>query len=288
MARPWMKFSVAAVTGIAAGAVSVAALSAARWNRATARMVDRLTSSTTPAGIATTFSPDQLVGLPAPVSRYFAFALTPGQSLVRHARIRWEGEFRSAPNAEWKRFTALQNYMVRPPGFVWDATIRLMPLVPVRVRDGYVDGEGVMLGKIAAGISVADQRGTPEMGAGALSRYLGEAVWLPTALLPSAGVFWTPVDDATACATLTDGSTSVSADFHFAPGGEIARVSMDRYRDVGGRGVPTGFEGQFRSGYRRVAGMMVPVDGEVAWLLPESRFAYWRGRPAHLEYDPAR
>jgi hypothetical protein len=34
--------------------------------------------------------------------------------------------------------------------------------------------------------------------------------------------------------------------------------------------------------------MMIPTDGEVAWLLPEGRFAYWRGRPAEVASDSAR
>jgi len=288
MGRRWMK-GAATAGGVTVGAMAVAAIGVARWNRATARMVDRLTSTARSADeIPETFSLDQLTGVPAPVARYFALALTPGQPLIRRARVRWEGEFRSAPNAGWKGFTALQHFTVWPPGFVWDATIQMMPLIPVRVRDGYVGGEGVILGKLAALIPVADQRGTPEMAAGALSRYLGEAIWMPTALLPTAGVSWAAVDDTTARATLTDGATTVSADFHFAPTGEIVGMSMTRYRDVNGRGEPTPFEARLRGGYRRVAGMMIPVEGEVAWLLPEGRFAYWRGRPVHIEYDPSR
>jgi hypothetical protein len=289
MGRRWPKVGAATAGGVAVGAVTVAAIAAARWNNATERTMDRLISTAAELdGIAETYSPDQLVGLPAPVLRYFTFALTPGQRLTRNARIRWEGEFRSAPNADWKGFTAVQHFTVRPSGFVWDATIRMVPLTPVRVRDSYVAGEGAMLGKLAALIPVVDQRGTPEMAAGALSRYLGEAAWLPTALLPSAGVTWTPVDDATARATLTDGATTVSADFHFAPTGEIVGMSMTRYRDVNGRGVPTPFEATLRGSYRRAGRMMIPVEGEVAWLLPDGRFAYWRGRPTAVDYDQPR
>jgi hypothetical protein len=177
---------------------------------------------------------------------------------------------------------------VQPPGFVWDATIHMAPLVPVRVRDEYVAGEGAMLGKVAALVPVADQRGTPEMAAGALSRYLGEAVWLPTALLPSAGVSWAAIDDSTARATLTDGETMVSADFHFGARGEIVGTTMSRFRDVNGRGVLTPFEGRMGGAYRRVSGMMVPEAGEVAWLLPAGRFAYWRGRLVDAAYEPSR
>jgi hypothetical protein len=290
--RRGIRIGAAVAAGAAVGTAVIAAGASMLWGHATTRATRRLAAQTpstpSPDQQPETFSPEQLEGLPAPVVRYFTFALAPGQPLIRSARIRWEGEFRTSPTANWTPFTAVQHSTVRPPGFVWDANIRMAPLVPVRVRDEYVAGAGAMLGKVAALVPVANQRGTPEMAAGALSRYLGEAVWLPTALLPSAGVSWTPVDDSTARATLTDGATTVSADFRFAGEGQIVGVTMTRYRDVHGRGVPTRFEGRMEGEYSRVSGMMIPSAGEVAWLLPEGRFAYWRGRPVEVEYGTTR
>jgi hypothetical protein len=176
----------------------------------------------------------------------------------------------------------VQHVSAYPPGFVWDASIR-MGAFPVRVRDGYLGGEGSVYAAVAALVPVADQRGTPELAAGALMRYLAEAPWLPTVLLPSDALTWAAVDDGTARATLIDGDVSVSLDFHFGPGGEIVRISGDRYRDVDGRGVLTPFEG-LHGRYERRGGMMIPTEGEVAWLMPEGRHAYWRGRIASVRY----
>ena len=57
-----------------------------------------------------------------------------------------------------------------------------------------------------------------------------------------------------------------------------------RFREVNGEYVPTPWEGTFGD-YERTGGFMVPKQGEVAWLLPEGRLAYWRGRVlgAHFE-----
>ena len=230
-----------------------------------------------------TFSREQLAGLPAPAVRYFAFALTPGQPLIRRARLKWSGEFLMRTGGAWSPFTAEQHYTVRPPGFVWDAAIRMAPLLAVRVRDGYVDGEGAMHARVAGLVPVVDQHGTPEMAAGTLGRYLAEAVWLPTALLPSEGVTWTPVDDSTARATLSDRGTTVWIDFHFGAQGEIVRASTDRYRDVNGTAVLMPWVGHFRE-YKRVRGVMLPTAGEAEWVLPEGRLPYWRGRIASVEY----
>ena len=57
-----------------------------------------------------------------------------------------------------------------------------------------------------------------------------------------------------------------------------------RYRDVNGTAVLTPFEGRYER-FERRAGVMRPAAAEVAWLLPEGRFAYWRGQPADVTYE---
>lgn len=34
--------------------------------------------------------------------------------------------------------------------------------------------------------------------------------------------------------------------------------------------------------------MLVPLNGEVAWLLPEGEKPYWRGRVSEIAYDFAK
>jgi hypothetical protein len=148
-----------------------------------------------------------------------------------------------------------------------------------------------MLGRLGGVVTVVNQGGTPEIAASALARWLGEAVWFPTALLPHAtrdeGVQWDAIDDSTARATIRDGASQVSADFHFAPTGEITSMTALRYRDVNGTSVLTRFEGRSRDDALR-NGIMIPMSAEVAWLLPEGRFAYWRGHPAEVRYGVRR
>jgi hypothetical protein len=259
------------------------------WDRDTARAIDRLAAPSSANAIATpaVYTREQLAGLPAPVVRYFELVLTPGQPLITRARIRWEGEFLIAPGRPWSSFTAEQHYAVQPPGFVWDARIRMIPLIPTRVRDAYIEGTGMLEARVAAIFPVAHAGGTPEMAAGELSRHLGEAVWLPTALLPAAGVRWDAIDDSTARATLTDRGISVSLDVHFGAGGEIVRVSTLRYRDVNGTFVLTPWSARVGE-YRRVHGRMIPDAGEAEWTLPDGPRPYWRGRPVDVQYKLAR
>ncbi len=285
--KHWARVGAVAVGGLAAGAAAAAAAGGILWDRETARAVRRLDVAGAGAGAGPArFSPDQLAGLPAPVRRYFEFALAPGQPLARRARLTQEGEFLSRPEGAWSPFTAVEHFAVTPPGFVWDASIRIAPLVAVRVRDSYLDGEGAMLGKLGGLVSVVDVRGGPEIAQAALQRYLAEAVWLPPALLPDAGVAWTTVDDTTARATLADRGTSAWIDFRFGSRGEIVATSTDRYRLMDGRQVLTPWVGRFW-GYECVGGMMAPREGEVAWAPPEGRLPYWRGRVTAFAFEPA-
>ncbi|HEU4564075.1 MAG TPA: DUF6544 family protein [Gemmatimonadaceae bacterium] len=288
----WKHIVAGTTAGVAASAVLAASIGGRRWDRGTARLVDRIVDSSrvSRGSGAQTYSPEQLAGLPAPVVRYFGFALMPGQRLISNARVEHAGEFAARPG-QWSPFTSVQHFTVRPPGFVWSASIRATSRVPglsIRVRDGYVDGEGMMRGALGAILPVVDVHGTPEMAAGALARYLAESVWFPTALLPGAagaGVVWTALDDSTARATLSDRGNTVSVDFHFGARGEIVRVTGERYRDVNGTGVLTPWEGRFRD-YARVNDVMVPMSGEVEWLPAEGALPYWRARVTSVGYDP--
>jgi uncharacterized protein DUF6920 len=262
----------------------LAILGRAQWKRQTAREVERLS---TRAGSSSAALPrydrSAIAALPAAVVRYFDFALTQGQPVVTSACIEWEGRF-SMRAHRWSAFTATQHYHVQPPGFVWDARIWMTSVVPVLVRDSYAESEGSLKAAIGGIVKVADASGTADIAKGELLRYLGEAVWFPTALLPTAGVSWTAVDDDSATATLSDGATTVSLDAHFGDSGEIVSISAMRPREMAGRYVLTPWVAHLRS-YTRRHGMMVPESGDVEWQLPSGPLSYWQGRVVSTRYD---
>lgn len=131
---------------------------------------------------------------------------------------------------------------VRPPAFDWDARIRWAPGLTMFVRDVYGTGIGRLHATAFGLVTVVDQHGTPEMAQGELMRYLAEAVWYPTALLPSQGVRCDPIDDARARASLTDSDTNVSLEFRFDQEGLVTSIwAPARYRDGNGaRCLPPG------------------------------------------------
>ena len=257
----------------------------ARWRAESRRLVARMHAAAGDA-VPVVHSVRDLDGLPAPVERYFRTVLRDGRRMPRRARIEQRGTFAVNPTPDgWRSFTAVQQCTARPAGFVWDARIRLAPGLDVLVRDAFVDGAGSMLGTFLGLVTVVDAHDTPDIAAGALARFLAEAVLLPSALLPSQGVRWTPLDASSARATLTSGVATVSLDFHFSADGLVERMyTSARGRDVNGTFVPTPWEGRWLE-YAERGGLMVPLRGEVAWILPEGPVPYWRGEITDVAYD---
>ena len=229
----------------------------------------------------------ELEGLPDPVQRYFRAVLEDGQPMVSGVRVRHEGTFNmgEGPEDDWKPFESEQVVVARRPGFDWDGRVRMAPGVPVRVHDAYVAGEGVLHASVLGLFPVVGMRGEGEVAEGELMRFFAEAAWCPTALLPSQRVRWEAVDDRSARATLEDGGTSVTMLFTFDEKGPIEAVrAEERGRAVGGEVVPTPWQGRFWDHAER-GGMLVPLSGEVAWLLPEGEKPYWRGHIDEISYE---
>lgn len=233
------------------------------------------------------FDPAELAGLPAPVQRYFRAALRPGQPMIAALTLEHAGTFNLSERGErWLRFSSRQRVVLAQPGFDWDARIRLLPGLAIRVHDAYVDGCGILTARLL-GLPLVNQRDSPELARGELMRFLAEAAWYPTALLPSQGVQWTALDASRARADFADRGSRVSLEFDFGTDGLITTVrAEDRGRTVRGRTVPTPWEGRW-SHYAERDGMQVPLEGEVAWLLADGRKPYWRGRVTRLEYQHA-
>lgn len=221
--------------------------------------------------------------LPAAVERYFAFALPPGQRRVVSARFVQRGVMRTDAGAAWKTFRAIETFTTRSIGYSWRASLRLGPFVSLAICDGYADGKGSSDAKIAGLLSVGHLSATPEVNAASLVRYLAEAPWLPTALLPSGGVAWTSLGPGLARGTLVDGGTTVWIDAEFATTGELLRSSTMRYRAVGRGTTLTPWTGTY-SRYARRGGMMIPLAAEVSWGSPAGDVACWRGEITEASY----
>ena len=224
--------------------------------------------------------------LPPPVQRYLHKALPDGCKTIGLAHLRQEGRLRTDAKSErWMPFTAVQAIAPTAAGFLWDARVGVIPGFHIQVLDSLIDGRGAGQVSLLSVIRIASDGGTPQMNSGALHRFLAEAVWSPTALLPSETLSWSPIDDSMACATLTANGVSVSLEFRFNAAGEVVGIfTPGRWGSFGGRYSQKPWEGHFRE-YVTVQGMRVPTHGEVGWYDDGVWGRVWEGTLLEAKYD---
>ena len=224
--------------------------------------------------------------LPKPVEQYFRNVLFDGQKLINSARFQQIGELKVDPKSKnWSQFKASYFASQNPVAFIWDAKIKIAPVLHVRVTDYFLDGIGAGNVSLISAITIGSDEDNPELNSGALYRYLAEAVWHPTALLPQSGVKWEPVDENRAIARLTKFGISISLEFRFNDLGEITGIyTKDRFGKFGDKYVKYPWEGHF-SNYQAFNGVKIPSEGEVGWYLPEGWWLFWKGKIVNAEFE---
>ena len=216
--------------------------------------------------------------LPPPVLRYLNHALPPpvrGLTLIQYQQ---QGTLRTNARSEnWMQFTASQVIAPGTTEFIWTAHVEIAPLLHVQVKDSLIGGQGSGQVALLSAVPVASDGGTMEMNSGSLHRFLAEAVWYPSALLPSSQLTWTPIDDSRAVATLTNGSVTVSLEFRFSTDNEVTGIyTPGRWGSFDGGYKQVAWEGKFRN-YSRRNGVLVPTSGEVGWYIDGQWQSVWRG-----------
>jgi hypothetical protein len=278
----WLGRLGLAVTILSAAAITAFALGLRAFDQLVARdrraLLDRPRPN--PRRIVTEA---MLAELPAPAERFLRRCGVVGRPIVDTVRVHQAGRIRPSATMDWLPLEAEQWYTVEPPGFVWDATVRIAGVPAVRGRDEYLDGRGRMLIKAGGLVPIVDAGG-PEMDEASLIRYLSEMPWFPTGFL-SDRVSWGPIDDESVRVTLTDGPTIASGTLRVDADGRLLEFRAERPRAVDG-----GFERSVWSaptlGYARFEGLDLPAHGAATWKLAEGDLEYVDITLTEVEYDP--
>jgi hypothetical protein len=227
-------------------------------------------------------TPDMLQHLPEPARRYMAYTGVVGKPWITTVRLKQVGRFRRGLDQPWMSTSAEQIFSINPPAFVWRASFKVAGLPLMHAQDMYTAGRGHMFGKLAGLFTLFDQRGV-EIDQGTMTRYLGEAVWFPTAFL-GANVIWRGVDDHTADVTFIDCDKSVTARLVIDDAGRLTLFSARRYRENKGAyslacwSVPM-------TDYAMHSGLNIPVRGRVTWNLPSGDLPYYDWEITEVEYN---
>ena len=281
----WIGWTALGIALTLATFFGLAAFGISRWQAATQAQMALLEAARLPAP-AGRYDAREIIGLPAPVQRYFRAVLKDGQPLIATATFELAGTINmSATGENWKPFTSTQRAVVHRPGFLWNGHVSIFPGVVAHVHDSYIAGTGGLHAAMLGLFTVADVQGGGEIARGEMMRYFAEAIWYPTALLPSQGVRWGAVDDHSAKATLVDGPITLTWLFRFDDAGLVTSVHADaRGAGVGKDMVMLPWECS-ASNYQLRDGMMVPTVGGAAWMRPEGRKPYFIGKLTSLTYE---
>lgn len=204
-----------------------------------------------------------------------------GGAPIAGVRLLQRGEMRLRPGARPLRFEAVQEIDARRVAFRWRSRFAFGPLRPLTVVDAYDGGQGSLEGRVA-GVRAfrADGR---DVARGEAMRYLAELAWIPHALRLNGALDLTGLGPTQAEAATIAGGERVAVRLLSDPSGDVIGASApDRPRLEGGVGVPTPWRGRFWD-HGELGGLRVPRRAEVAWVLPDGPFAYWRAEVTSLE-----
>lgn len=230
-----------------------------------------------------------LSDLPPPVKSYFEYAIGANDLQPGYVRADQSGYFRFINDQSrfkedegWHPLKATQHFSINPTGFYWFARIKVNALLWMRGHDSYDTGKGSMQWRANSLIKLIDAKGE-KLDEGSLYRYLAEAVWFPTALLPNNGVIWKAIDDHSAEATLRNANSHATVRFHFNDQHQICKMSAKRYRESNGQYIKSNWFGYYRN-YQQKNGFHIPVEGDISWEMPHGEMKYVRIRTDSVVY----
>ena len=262
--------SAALAAGAAAGMLLGRAASARRLHDDVARLF---------AGAADpsrhVYREAQLVGLPAPVKRYFRHVLANGQPYLRGLRLRHSGQFKPDLQKDWVPMTGEEYMTACPPGFIWQGITSQFT-----ARDAYEDGHGHLAVHLLGLVPMLRGEG-PTYDDGELLRWLTESVLMPTTLLPSDELCWTALDDASARLLFRHHGRSVSCVVRFNQENEMEECEALRHQGEAGL-LP--WVGRFLH-YRDWHGVRAPSVLEASWVVDGHRQSYAQFTVKELAYD---
>jgi hypothetical protein len=224
------------------------------------------------------YNSGRLAGLPQPVQRYFRYCLKEGQKYISYARLKHAGSLRPNPSIDWMPVSAEEYFTIEKPGYVWYAELKPFKYVWLAARDTYLQGRGNVLAKLYSGVTLSNSKGN-QTDQGAMIRWLSEAVWFPTALLPSENIQWEEIDNNSAKAFFTDRGRTVVGIFHFNERGEITSFTADRFMDKS----LEKFEERYYD-YKEFRWIKVPTQINATWHLKTGNYTYAGFDVEEIEY----
>jgi hypothetical protein len=220
--------------------------------------------------------------LPECVQKWLACSGALEMPAPRSASLRQSGQMRTSPGGKWMKVSAQQHFDLERPAFVWNANVRMNPLVWFIGRDSYERGKGHMLIKLFSLLPIVNERGY-KIDQGSLLRYLGEMCWFPSAAL-SKYMHWDELGANQAKATLIYWGIQGEGVFNFDESGRITSFSAHRYMSKGRQSSLEHWHIPITE-WKQFNGVLVPSKGEVTWKLKHGDFSYFKWEIEDISYQ---
>ena len=253
------------IAGLGAIGLTTALLAQRRFNQILDALEGQLAEAQTNANPRSDL-PDAVTEL---AIRMGANRISPAQFVD----IRQTGTMWFKPGGAPQPFTAGQRIGTSSTGFVWRAAIG--PLGALAVVDSFVAGRGLLEVRLFGAIRMAREDGTAALNQGEALRYLAELPWNPDAILFDHMLEWTVVGERTIKVAIGSGEWRAEITFGLNQAGLIETAGAASRTFSADKRYP--WHGRFWD-YQHVSGRRIPMQGEVAWVIDQKNFIYWRGK----------
>ena len=195
----------------------------------------------------------------------------------RQARIKHDGQFKTALDKGWMNIKGEQYATTEKPGFIWKGRTSMFV-----TRDMYISDKGRLVVKLFSLFTVADAKGE-KYNEGEILRWLGESVLYPTNLLPGDRLQWFPIDSNTAKLTFHYKGLSLIFNITINEIGEITGMETKRY--MGDENLETWVIKA--TNYKELNHVIIPTAFDVIWRLEKGDFSYAKFNVKGGEYGKA-
>jgi len=226
---------------------------------------------------------EMINNLPPIIQKWLTRSNIIGKEIIQAAYLKQKGKMKTKPEGKWMSVDAEQYITIDPPGFIWVADVKSPPFLHLSGRDKYENGKGHMLIKLFSLIPVVNVSGK-EIDQGALLRFLGEIVWIPSAVL-SDYIKWEEIDSLTAKATMSYGGITASGIFRFDKNGDFVSFEAQRYyyRKEGSTLEKWVITADKK--YKEFEGIRVPVSLSVTWKFKTGDFTWYKVEITEIKYN---
>ena len=231
------------------------------------------------------FTFSQIDNQPVLLKNFFTAVIKDSSKAPNFITLSQSGEMKTEEKSNWLKVKAREVFTTSTPELLWDGEIGNSKFFWVEIIDSYLKHKGKSLVKINSSLTIGDSKGI-EIDKSNLFKYLSEAVFFPTSLLPNPNLHWHILDTNSAEIKFTDSNTSVVAKFFFNKNGTINKIeTLDKFLSKNSSFKESLFTVYFYK-YRWVNNaFFIPTYFEVEWNLEKGKMKFGKFKIDNIKYE---